>query len=70
MPRRALTLFFPPDNMAIVARYRQGDAAGLDAFKKTVREAVARHNDACPNKAALFDFMAPNALTREGLTNG
>ena len=65
-----LTLFFPPDNMAIVERYRQSDAAGLDAFKQTVREAVARHNQACANKAALFDFMAPNALTTEMLKNG
>src|ERR1700744_1313703 len=30
-----LTLFFPPDNMAIVERYRQSDAAGLEAFKQT-----------------------------------
>ena len=66
----ALTLFFPPDNMAIVARYRDGDAAGLDAFKGAVREGVAQHNQACPNKAALFDFMAPNVLTQEGLVNG
>jgi hypothetical protein len=66
----ALVLFFPPDNMAIVARYREGDAAGLDAFKETVRQAVARHNASCPNKAALFDFMMPNPLTREGLIDG
>lgn len=65
-----LTLFFPPDNMAIVERYRQSDAAGLDAFKQRVREAVARHNATCPNKATLFDFMAPNALTTETLKNG
>ncbi len=65
-----LTLFFPPDNMAIVARYRDSDAAGLDAFKQTVRDAVARHNGACENRIALFDFMAPNPLTSEGLTNG
>lgn len=65
-----LTLFFPPDNMAIVARYRQGDAAGLDAFKQTVAAAVARYNAVCPNKAALYDFMMPNRLTSEGLTNG
>jgi len=63
-----LTLFFPPDNMAIVARYREG--GGLDAFKETVRRAVAQHNQACPNKVALFDFMAPNPLTQEGLING
>ena len=68
--RARLILFFPPDNMAIMARYRQSDAAGLDAFKRTVRDAVARHNAACPNKAALFDFMAPNALTTETLKNG
>jgi hypothetical protein len=65
-----LTLFFPPDNMAIVERYRQSDAAGLDAFKQTVRDDVARHNRTCANKAALFDFMAPNALTSETLKNG
>lgn len=65
-----LILFFPPDNMAIVARYRQSDGAGLDDFKASVRGAVQRHNASCPNKATLFDFMTPNALTREGLTNG
>jgi hypothetical protein len=65
-----LILFFPPDNMAIIARYRQGDAAGLDRFKQTVRDAVARHNTSCANKAGLFDFMVPNSLTREGLKNG
>jgi hypothetical protein len=65
-----VTLFFPPDNMAIVARYRESDAAGLDAFKATVRDAVTRHNASCTNKIALFDFMAPNPLTQEGLTNG
>src|SRR5690242_1094110 len=58
-----LTLFFPPDNMAIIARYRQSDAAALDGFKQTVRGLVARHNAGCPNKAELLDFMAPNALT-------
>jgi hypothetical protein len=68
--RARLILFFPPDNMAIVARYRQSDSAGLDTFKQTVRDAVARHNGACANKAALFDFMAPNALTTEALKNG
>ena len=68
--RARLTLFFPPDNMAIIARYRQSDAAGLDAFKETVRQAVARHNAHCENKVMLFDFMAPNALTRETLQNG
>jgi hypothetical protein len=65
-----LTLFFPPDNMAIVARYRQSDAAALDAFKANVREAVARHNARCPSKVALYDFMAPNALTTETLQGG
>jgi hypothetical protein len=66
----SLILFFPPDNMAIVARYRESDAAGLDAFKQTVRDLVARHNAACPSKAALFDFMTPSPLTSEGLTDG
>ena len=65
-----VTLFFPPDNMAIIARYRQSDAAGLDAFKQAVGEAVARHNASCANKADLFDFMAPNALTQEVLAGG
>jgi hypothetical protein len=68
--RAGLTLFFPPDNMAIVARYRQSDAAGLDAFKQKVGDEVARHNRNCANKVALFDFMAPNRLTSEGLTDG
>ncbi len=65
-----LLLFFPPDHMAIVARYRQSDAAGLDAFKQKAWQAVARHNVHCENKAALFDFMQPNALTRESLLGG
>jgi len=65
-----LTLFLPPDNMAIIARYRQSDAAGLEALKQTARDAVARHNASCPNKASLFDFMVPNALTRETLVEG
>ena len=68
--RARLVLFFPPDNMAIVERYRQGDAAGLEDFKQKVRDAVGRHNGACENKAALFDFMSPNPLTSEGLTDG
>jgi len=55
---------------AIVARYRQSDAAGLDAFKQKVRDRVAAHNATCPNKAMLFDFMAPNALTTETLKEG
>ncbi len=63
-------LFFPPDNMAILARYRQSDAAGFTRFKQTVRDMVARHNTSCANKARLFDFMAPNRLTRETLQNG
>jgi hypothetical protein len=65
-----MVLFFPPDNMAIIARYRQSDGASLDAFKQIAREAVAHHNSHCENKVALFDFMAPNALTRETLRNG
>jgi hypothetical protein len=65
-----LVLFFPPDNMAIIARYRQSDAAGLDRFKQNVRDAVARHNTSCANKVGLFDFMAPNRLTSEGLKDG
>jgi hypothetical protein len=68
--RARLILFFPPDNMAIIARYRQGDAAGFGAFKQTAREAVRHHNRQCQNKASLFDFMAPNALTQETLENG
>src|SRR5258706_1813964 len=39
-----LALFFPPDNMAIIERYRESDAAGLEAFKQTVRDRVAWHN--------------------------
>ena len=65
-----LILFFPPDHAAIQARYREGDAAGLEAFKQTVRDAVASHNARCPSKAALFDFLNANALTTEGLRNG
>ena len=65
-----LTLFFPPDNMAIIAVYRRTDAAGLDDFKRQVSQAVAAHNAACPTRAALFDFMAPNALTTETLKDG
>jgi hypothetical protein len=68
--RARVILFLPPDNMAIIARYRQSDAAGLEAFKQTARNAVARHNARCANKASLFDFMAPNALTRETLRDG
>jgi hypothetical protein len=65
-----LILFFPPDHMAIIERYRQGDAASLDAFKNRVGELVAQHNARCRNKAKLFDFMAPNPLTRETLRDG
>ena len=65
-----LILFFPPDNMAIIARYRQSDAAGFEAFKQTARDAVTRHNRQCENKVALFDFMVPNLLTRETLEKG
>jgi len=68
--RARLALFFPPDNMAIIERYRQSDAPGLDAFKRTVGEAVARHNRSCTSKVGLFDFMGPNALTTETLKNG
>lgn len=65
-----LILFFPPDNMAIVARYRQSDAAGFDAYKRTVRQDVARHNRQCPNQVELFDFMVPNPLTTEAMRDG
>jgi len=34
------------------------------------RDLVARHNAECANKAQLFDFMAPNDLTRETLQGG
>jgi len=68
--RAPLTLFFPPDNMAIVARYRQTDPKGFDTLKRTVTEVVAKHNRQCPDKVTLFDFMAPNALTTEGLKDG
>jgi hypothetical protein len=63
-------LFFSPDHIAIQARYREGDAAGLEAFKQTVRDAVARHNARCPSKAALFDFLGSNALTTEAMRGG
>jgi len=61
--RARLVLFFPPDHLAIQARYAAGDSAGLAAFKARVRGAVARHNARCPNRAALFDFLNTNALT-------
>ncbi|MDB5740700.1 MAG: hypothetical protein JWP16_1740, partial [Alphaproteobacteria bacterium] len=65
-----VTLFFPPDNMAIQARYRSGDAAGLAAFKTQVADAVAAHNQVCENRVALFDFLTANALTRQTVQNG
>jgi hypothetical protein len=68
--RARLTLFFPPDNAAIMAVYRRTDAAGLDDFKRQVSEAVAAHNAACPNRTALFDFLTPNRLTTESLKDG
>lgn len=68
--RARLYLFFSPDHIAIQARYRQGNAAGLEAFKQTVRDAVARHNARCPSKAALFDFLNENALTTEAMRGG
>lgn len=68
--RARLTLFFPPDHSAIQARYRQGDAASLAAFKAHVRAAVARHNARCPAKADLFDFLTDNPLTDEPLRDG
>ena len=45
-------------------------AAGLDAFKQTVRGAVERHNARCPSPVALFDFLNENVLTTEGLRDG
>ena len=68
--RARLTLFFPPDHMAIIAVYRRTDAAGLDQFKSQVAALVAAHNAACPNRATLFDFMASNPLTTEPLKGG
>lgn len=65
-----LYLFFSPDHIAIQTRYRQGDAAGLERFKQTVRDAVAHHNARCPSKAALFDFLNANALTSETMRGG
>ena len=65
-----LILFFPPDHMAIQARYREGDAAALDAFKQTVRNTVARHNARCASKVVMFDFLGPNTLTTEALRDG
>lgn len=68
--RARLLLFFPPDHAAIQARYREGDAMGLEAFKQKVRDAVAHHNARCPSKAALFDFLDANSLTTEALRDG
>ena len=65
-----LILFFPPDHAAIQARYREGDAKGLETFKQTVRGAVARHNARCPSQVALFDFLDANSLTTEALRDG
>jgi hypothetical protein len=68
--RARLILFFPPDNLMIQARYAQGDAGGLERFKREVTQAVAQHNQNCATKASLFDFLNANALTREVLQNG
>jgi hypothetical protein len=68
--RAHVTLFFPPDNMAIQARYRSGDAAGLAAFKNQVADAVAAHNHTCENRVGLFDFLTENPLTRQTLRDG
>ena len=65
-----LVLFFPPDHMAIQARYRDGDSAGLETFKQTVKDTVARHNGRCASKVALFDFLNLNPLTTEALQHG
>jgi len=43
----------------------------LPSWERTqVGALVARHNGRCRNKAELYDFMAPNALTRETLQDG
>jgi hypothetical protein len=63
-------LFFPPDNYAVIARYLANDRAGFLAFKQMVRDDVTRHNAACPNQIALFDFMTRNAITEAPMTNG
>jgi len=68
--RAKLTLYFSPDHAAIQQRYREGDAAGLAAFKATVAAAVARHNASCANRVALFDFLNANALTTEAMRDG
>lgn len=65
-----LVLFFPPDNLAIQQRYWQTDAAGLDAFKQAAAALVARHNQACPAKAVLHDFLDANPLTRQTVVGG
>jgi hypothetical protein len=68
--RARVTLFFPPDNMAIQARYRSSDPAGLADFKRQVAGAVTAHNQSCESKVALFDFLTSNPLTRQTLRNG
>lgn len=62
--------YFPADNWAVIARYIANDRAGFLAFKETVRQDVERHDAACPNKIALFDFMNENAVTTAQLTGG
>jgi hypothetical protein len=65
-----VALFFPPDNMAILTRYRSGDPAGLADFKRQVAAAVKAHNESCESKVVLFDFLNSNPLTRQTLRNG
>ena len=65
-----LMAYFPPDNAAMLARYEANDPAGFQAFKVAVRRDVDRHNATCQGKVSLFDFMRPNAITREPLTQG
>ena len=65
-----LTLFFPPDNLMIQARYVQGDANALARFKQQVSEGVTHHNGHCTAKVSLYDFMTANPLTRETLQGG
>ena len=45
-------------------------AVGFDLYSHLLGEAVARHNAHCQNQVTLFDFMGPNALTRETLRDG
>jgi hypothetical protein len=63
-------LYFPPDRVEIQARYAAADAAGLAKFKQDVAAMVARHNAACPNRIALYDFLTDNPMTRAPLANG